>query len=86
MWFFWNYRGLEFRPMVLFVLVLEGNFSDVVVIRARYWGSSLLGKVIELNRFRRFEHEHEHEYRDAEYGKTAIRPTKTPECPMEVKN
>jgi hypothetical protein len=28
MWFFWNYRGLEFRPMVLFVLVL----SEMVLV------------------------------------------------------
>ena len=40
-------------------------------------GSSFLVKTIDLNQFRRFEYEYE--YREAEYEKAELSPTKTPE-------
>ncbi|MFN5104388.1 MAG: hypothetical protein ACK5GJ_16465 [Planctomycetota bacterium] len=51
-------------------------------MRPKYWGSSFLEKAIALNRFRRFEYE----YREAEYEKAELSPTKTPEQPGIRKN
>jgi hypothetical protein len=56
-----HYRGWQFIPLVLFVLVrsetvlvLEETYWDFVDKRAKTWGSSFSEKVIDLNRFRRF--------------------------------
>jgi hypothetical protein len=67
-------------PVVLFVLVLEGKYWDVVDIRSRIPAFQLPKKAIELNRFRRFEYEYE--YRKAEYEKAGLLPTKIPEQPI----
>jgi len=67
-------------PVVLFVLVLEGTYWDVVDIRSRIPAFQLPKKAIELNRFRRFEYEYE--YRKAEYEKAGLLPTKIPEEPF----
>jgi hypothetical protein len=61
------------------VLVLEGTYLDVVHIRSRIPAFQLPKKAIELNRFRRFEYEAEYEYREAEYEKAELLPTKIPE-------
>ena len=62
-WSIRHYRGWQFIPLVLFVLVLvlsetvlavEGKHRDFVEKRAEYWGFSVPEKVIDLNRFRRF--------------------------------
>ena len=52
------------------MLVLEENYWGFVDKRAKYWGYSFPQKVIDLNRFRRFEyedeqeHQQEHEYEE----------------------
>ncbi|MEK0424386.1 MAG: hypothetical protein RJB11_477 [Planctomycetota bacterium] len=60
------------------VLVLEGACLVVVDIRAKYWGSRFLEKVIALNRFSVIEHEYEFE-------KARLLPTKTREKPSYLK-
>jgi hypothetical protein len=58
-----HYRGWQFIPLVLFVLVLvlsetvlvlEEKYWDLVDKKARYRGFCFPEKVIDLNRFRRF--------------------------------
>ncbi len=60
-----HYRGWQFIPLVLFVLVLvlvlsetvlvlEEKYRDFVDKIAKYWVSSFTQRVIELNRLRRF--------------------------------
>ena len=62
-WSIQHYRGQQFLPLVLFVLVLvlsetvlvlEEKYSDFVDKRAKYRGSSFFKRLIDLNRFRRF--------------------------------
>ena len=59
-WSIRHYRGWQFIPLVLFVLVLvlsetvlvlDGNHRDFVDKGAKYWGGSVPEKVIDLNRF-----------------------------------
>ena len=64
------------------MLVLEGKLKDFVDKRAKYWGFSFPEKVNEWNRSRLFEYRYE--YRDPEYKKTMLRPTRTPEQPRFV--
>jgi hypothetical protein len=47
--------------------------------KAKHLGFCIPEKVIDLNRFRRFEYEYE--YREAEYEKAEHQPTKIPEGP-----
>ena len=58
-----HYRGWQFLPLVLFVLVLvlseavlvlEEKYWDCGEKRAKCWGYSFPEKVIALNRFGRF--------------------------------
>ena len=71
-------------PVVLFVLLLEGTYWDVVDIRSRIPAFQLPKKAIELNRFRRFEYEAEYEYREAEYEKSELSPTLIAEQPTMI--
>jgi hypothetical protein len=49
-----HHRGWQFIPLVLFVLVLEEKYWDLVGKKAKYRGFYFPEKVIDLNRIRRF--------------------------------
>ena len=62
-WSVRHYRGWQFTPLDLFVLVLvlsetvlvlEEKYWDVVDIRPKYLGSSFVETTIDLNRFQGF--------------------------------
>jgi hypothetical protein len=79
-------------PLVLFVLVLvlsetvlvlEKACLFVVDIRAKYWGSRFLEKVIALNRFSVIEHEYEYEKAKVLLNKTREKPSSLKLCRIQ---
>ena len=64
-------------PLVPFVLVLEQQYWDVVDIRSHFPGSHFLKRRLNGIDSCVFEYE----YREAEYEKIELSPTKIPEEP-----